>query len=690
MNLSGGGQELVAIGEYWIGIDPGFPAVLVSCSPWDSTVTLLLYVRKDSEAYSARVTVDSDTGACPQPFLTCPVTYSYTNLALGATVDRNTTTGVVRHRFRLFVTSSSVGTYSVGGRSSTITGIVGSQVTPSLGVSRYRAGYLGAIADFPDGIQITDIEWGGDLDPTGDLLYPIQGGALPLGHQFVATTLLYPPLRYTADVDVRDAGGAQPAHTVRVGGALPADYTDVANPSSTALTKWRWTSSGVAAALQGSWDEAGVSPFAADLIVPLRKIPPLRPGDAPESWQPSTYQITSPLSVLRSSNNCSGTGSVALSGTGNLIWTVTGAATVTRQLLEKWRAWNTFADPDYHADDGYTTTKADYYGADGQDRWGWGLFAYLDVDLTAPANGSLTLSVTWAAAGASLNQVTKTYTVPAITGRHTYRVDLLFPNEGGPFYGERVDTISVSGFVNGVYQLHDLSLVADEDAYVKVHARGTYSGLVIAQDGQFSIGQWGTNPLIGAGPARQKDDESGLFSSGAGTDTSWGGAVRMDGTLQAVMTEWNRMEGITTTYSGSAVAADLTDGTNVAGTENELSAVPIAYSARWYDTMMAGRAPANAAQDLDASVYADGGADLCAAPAGTFVLPFRHTLGMMLEAQVRASGGGREAPGTVVTARIVGVGTALGTGTTDASGYVEVPIPTGTVSGSDFTAVLEV
>lgn len=685
-----GADEAVFIG---IEFDPVSPNI--DCGDWDTATTVSLFTRKASESFAARTVESSVAGACPLPYLSVGVTRVVSGLRLAVTVDVDTGTGESRLRYRLWADELTTDTLTVGSKvvAKTYTGEF--IQAPAIAVEHQAIPFSGFDpADLPDGVVFAGAEWNGETDPTMFDSYILRG-SFPGGGELVWAYATTPPLHYTVDVDVRDAGGAAPAGLVAAGQAL------VSNPGVEAVTHWRWSElvdNQIAALLSGDWSSGGVSLPVGDDVVPLRQIRPKTPGTAPESWSPSGFTIASPLDVLRSSNVFSGSGAVVVSGTGNLIWTVSGAgASVTRTLLEKWRLWNTFGDPDYHADDVFTSTKADYYGADGQDRWGWGLYAYLDVDLTAPGAGDLTLTVTWVAAGASPVTALKTYTIPVTgAGRVVHRIDLLFPNEGGPWYAERVDEVKFEGFVTGVYQLHDLELVAVQDAYVKLHARGTYSGLVIAQDGTFAIGQWDSNPFIGAGPEKEKDDESGLFSFDGGFEsTDAGGCVRMDGTLEDVTDEWERMEGITTTYTAAAIDADLTDGVNLIGTEDELIAQPLTYTARWYHTEMNLRAPANAAQALAASLYLDGGADLCAAPAGTFVLPFRHVLGMVLEAQAKDSVTGlRAGAGAEAFARrsTVGVPTPadplLASAVTDAGGFVSVAIRDGLVSGSDFYAAL--
>lgn len=658
--------------DIFIGVEPsgGF----ITCGQWGSADTVSLYARKNSEAFGARSVVDTTNGGCPQPYLSVEVTRVVTGARLAANVDVESGGGSTRARYRLWLDELSTDTITVGPKS-TVVAHTGELVEATAILVTVRAGGGSAPDPLTDGIVFAGAQWNGESDPTQFDSFPVFPGTGD-----VITYSTTPPIHYTVDLDVRDAAGVAPAGLVAIRDLF------LANPTVQAVTEWRWAliagSIPVTAALFGDWSEGGVDPPSEDLLVPLRQLKPKTPGSAPEFWTPTTYEIESPLSVLLSTNSFSGTGAVALSGTGNQVWTVSGAgATVTRILAAT-----------YDPADGYLTTKH----VAGEDVWGWGLYAWLDVDLTAPGAGSLTMTIDWIAAGASPVMAQKTYTIPvAAASRVVHRVDLLFPLEGGPWYAERVDRIKFEGFITGVYELHDLELVTVEDAYVKVHARGTYSGLVISQDGAYAIGHWGDNPLIVFGPAREKDDESGLFDFGIGADTAAGGAVRMDGTLVETALEWDRMEGMDVNCDPTPIDADLTDGTNVIGTVDELTATPLDYTARWYHTLMSERAAANVTKTLPASLYLDGGADLCAAPAGTFVLPFRHTLGMVLEAQCEEAVGGARA-GTLapVYARRSLTGaptpsdTLMAQGVTDASGFASIAIRNGTVEGQEINVAL--
>lgn len=647
----------------------------ISCGFWDSRDSISIYTRKNSEIFAARTIEATGTGGCPQPYLGVTITRVVTGLRLAANVDVSTDDLTTRARYRLWADELTVDTVTVGSKSVVIDHSAGEfLVSPFIQVRHEAIPFLSAPVppDLANGVILAGASWNGEADPTTfDNLY-LRGYLFGVGvGGTVWTYTSRPPLHYRVDADVRDAAGAAPP------GVITAGEASITNPGAEDVTHWRWSEIGgtvpVFGRLSGDWSSDGVDLEAGEEVVPLRQLKPKTPQNAPEFWTPTTYEVTSPESVLLSTNNFSGTGPVILSGTGNQNWVISGVGATTTRILAA----------TYDASDGYLTTKH----VAGEDVWGWGLYAYLDVNLSAPAAGDVTLVIRWATGAAVPDTSDKTYTIPvAGIGTATYRIDLLFPQEGGPWYAERVDRLTFSGFVNGAYTLNSLELVAVERAYVKLHARGNYSGLTISQDGTFAIGHWGDNPLIGAGPPRQKDDESGYFDYGAGADTSSGGAVRMDGTLEDVALEWNRMEGMVVLYDGSAIDADLQDGTNVIGTEDELVATPLTYSARWYHTQMALRSAPNDGTGLDASLYLDGGADLCPAPEGTFVLPFRHTLGMVLEALCKDSvTSERAGAGAAVFARRSTTGAPtpsdhlMAEGVTDASGFASVAVRVGTV-----------
>lgn len=520
-----------------------------------------------------------------------------------------------------------------------------------------------------------------------------------------------PAYNYEANLQVVDSGGA----------VLPANVDIVTDLTESVLLPGAGVLSQAMARPNNDWDLAtpgwagtvsyavgnpwlaaqDPAPTTREEHIFIREVKPKTPNTSPAHWTPVSVSFAATRNVLRSTNSFTGAGAVTVSGAGGTAWNVTGGgASVTRALKAKWANWNTLADPDYHADDGYRTTKADYYGSDGQDIWGWSAYAYLDVDLTCPGAESLTLTVTGVTKGqATPITFTATYTLACPNGRATTRVDLLFPNEGGPFYFERVDTVAFSGFGNGSYTLHSLTLKALQQGYLKVcHANG-WVGIGYAQDGAGPALLFGTDPIIdpslpathwsgnaAAGASgyvkdRYKCDEDGLFSNSGSIDYSGGGSFRMDGDLATAADELNRLEGMTVTYT--APTADLTDAFG--------SVFNLDPQGHWLHPNLPHQrlTPGGGALALPASVTADA----CQIPPGcaaaTFVIPGRGLIGGVLEALALDGSGKRAASGQSVRARkstdrlsLSSSDTLAATGNTDASGYVAVPVRTGTDAAS--------
>lgn len=675
---------------------------VIDCGDFESADTVELWAYDIfSSGYGGAILLDTVAGACPQPYLEVDVIATVTGLKLVSTFDAND-----KIRYRLWNDATVTWHLDVGGFVMDYTGPVAGEllVTPYLRTGPFRLVNPFATPPLPntlaDGFVVENPIWNGDSDPTASdtiaiSMYTTGGGGFST---FEPAWHSYPPMKYEADVRVEDAAGTTPGNDVIVVGN-GATVSTIVNPNTDAIVHWRWAGvdhipvsgeGSVEASLDGDWSVAGVNPFEEDLSVPVRQIKPKAPGSAPQSWNIGTYQIVSPQSILLSGVSFSGTGAVVLSASENRDWAVSGACVVTRALSESWRDWNTPISPDYQAADQFRATKFDAYASGAaDDRWGFGLYAYLDVTLTAPATGDVTMELTWVCAGPSPTTTTRTYTVPVTSGSNTYRVDLLFPNEPShPFYGERVDTIKFYGMQNGTYHLTDIALVGDQDAYVKISKRlfsiFAEDGIDVSMDGSFSVAHWGGN-LGGV-----KDDESGRFSFGGAPDTLEGGAIRMTSTIQAALVEWDLMEGMDVAYTGGTIAVDLTDGTNIWGNV-------VTYPASWLHQVMGERANQNTSKPIAASVYC-AGADLCPVDAGKIVIPFRQVIGMILEAQCYDNSTGfRPSAGSTVTAKRSETGaespsdTVLNTGTTDASGFVSIAIPAGTVGvdEDDFYAYLE-
>jgi hypothetical protein len=525
-----------------------------------------------------------------------------------------------------------------------------------------------------------------------------------------------PSFKASVDLDCYDASGASIGGygTAQITSSSVTVTSSLATPSTTAIevpnTSWDGGNRGnLQAALSLYTKAVSEEPDLPeeDFALISYRTMPKAPDLAPQSANVLTLTISDGLDVVRSTNAFVAGTHTTVSGGGGVNWTVAGGVgQVSRTLLSYWRNWNTLGDPKYHADDQYTTTAADYYGADGQDRWGWGLFAYLDVTLTAPSNGSVTLSVGWV--GKNGTDYTRSYDLAVTAGSHTYRVDLLFPKEGGPFYQQRVDSIAFSGLAVGSWTFTSAKLAISQQAYVKL-AR-YYSGapgVSIAVDGSYAPALWGYDTGDGSSNLRWFKEDGNLFGTHAsflktaesgvwnGEDVeglsptavnSRGGSLRLDGTFTALQTEMNRMEGLSCTRDETALDIAFSDGSgNTFGTQNGAVHAVDRYASFTHPLWPHLRVTKNTATALPASLMADI-YQIVPMPAGVFKPIFRQWLGCSLEALAVDPTGARAGAGSTVKAhRALGTVTdpaldpIVGTGTTDASGFVTVPIRTGTV-----------
>lgn len=504
----------------------------------------------------------------------------------------------------------------------------------------------------------------------------------------------WPNYQWALNLDARDSGDNPIAVDMdpRYGSQITTPYTGTATArlntwDSTAPAEGSLGSSTLTqrVVIDAAWAAAQDPPLhALDVGVPLRAAPknPLARG----TYQPLSVSFAASLAILQSANVwMAHAGPVVTSGSGGNTWTVSGGgAQVRRTLVEKWRNWSGLsglgiADPLYDPLR-HWTTKRDYYpDSPGQDVWSWGQYAWLEIGLTAPSAGTLTMTVT----GAHLNVsnaystqpglfsatapgFTATYSVPVVAGANTVRVDLLFPNEGGPFYYGRVDTVTFSGMASGVYTLSTFRLVAVEQGYLKVdHDRlGNIGLIVVAQDGAFTFGNTTDDYL--------KDDEIGEFGGALPWKlpaTALSAPVR---TLAAMWEDLQRTEGFTATYSASASDAFLKDafGTRlyflITGADAEASSYiePLMPHARF---------GAGATMQAVCSVAVD--EIRIPNGIGAVMIYGRTVIGGVLEAQISRDGGTARAP-VGVTARAVRTDTSatVASANADSSGYVTIPV----------------
>ncbi len=544
-----------------------------------------------------------------------------------------------------------------------------------------------------------------------------------------------PPYRFTYDIDADETSGAAVAANATLEGARTC-------PTNFAVTK-QFSSGGgfpdnystaseghilTAAVLADPW-------LSAQAVVPYTEDRPFRfegndvkdPNDVtPTDYSVGSITIAAALSVLQSANAwATDLGSVVITGTPTVpIFTVSSEPVIVRRALaESWRDWNNPLSGDYQPTDLYRTTKRDFYASGAlDDRWGWGLYALAEIDMTVPAGSDtlIALEVTWAIQRGAITIDTITVTYSAFTFpagvRSTQRVDLMFPTalRSRPFYGERVDQIRIVGLLTGVTTLHAINLIADEDAYVTLMGRRavlrdgtvTHSGIVIAQDGSAPSLLFGRDtaisPLSGdldldGWQDYRGDHQNGAFVVNQVTQEHPGKAVGMEQTtLQATLEELNRLEGCTATYSAAALDTAFTDPDgNVLGVDAAGAASPVVRAADWFvPTLPADRIIAGTPYDVRGQLVVTG----CVVPAG--VIPAnmrifqRNHLGMVLEALATDANYFRHPAGVTVRARAYTGGAPsegdllLGTIATDASGYARVPVRTGTIEGVDFNAYI--
>lgn len=570
----------------------------------------------------------------------------------------------------------------------------------------------------------THVRWsaftaqGSALTTNTSLEYKARRATKPL---FNAGTRFGWSWKYTLDVDCDDAGGTAVAADVTYNGTT---YTCPATP---AITQEWWDTGAYAASSEGNlltpptftaaWLAAQtVQPYTADRDFAWEGNLPRSPGNAAQTeWNAGSITIAASLSVLQSSNAwVPSSGSLTVGGTPTAP-TFSAAASgtsATKSFSEQWRNWNSSGDPLFQSGDGYKATKRNFYGVGGAtpDVWGWSLYAYLDVNLTTPALTTLTFEVTYAVINqaGTINTIVRTYSKSFPNGASTQRLDLLFPAEAGrPFYPERVDSVKISGFTNGAgtYTLTSMSLVAVEQAYLTLGGRShtlrdgavVYGGARIAQDGSFVSAQWGKDTLItvpssgdldGDGWTDYRGDhQNGTFLVNGVTLDRYGHAPGMDQTtVQAAVEELNQIEGVTATYSATAMDAAFTDGTNT---------ITPTRSQTWLKLLRPhARLTAGVAYTVLALLRPSGMILAPGLTSATMRVFSRNHLGVMIECLCTDGSFNRVGSGQTIRARAYTGAvsspsdTLLATATTDASGYAYLPVRNGTLGGSEFNVYL--
>lgn len=560
-------------------------------------------------------------------------------------------------------------------------------------------------------------------------------------YELVGGPLWGVPFEYRGDIDCDDTSGSAVAAGATWEGArvCPSNFV-VTKPlvvpsASTVPTNYTVSLGGhsvAQAALTEAWmGTQDVHPYAEDAAFRFEGQAPRTPSNAsPTDYSAGSIDIDPSISVLQSANAWAITlGTGAVGGTSTVpVFTITVApASVERDLSVAWRRWNNAADGDFESDDAYRATKHDFFASgSGDDRWGASLYSFIDADITVPAgdDSQLAFAITWAyptTAGTpgNVDTIEVTYSDASLLwpagARNTRRIDLMFPVElqSRPFYGERIDKIRIIGLKAGVTTVHALNLVTDEDAYITLSGRSElltdattrHTGIVIAQDGAApSLLFGGDQNIVPTSDAdldgftdARGDHQNGRFVENGVTNVLLGRAPGMrSSTMSDSLAELNRIEGITASYSDTAIDAALTDADgNELGLDTLGNPSPVPRVSTWFKpTLPHDRIAAGTPYDVRAQFVVSGIVIPCGLAASQMRVFQRNHLGQVLEGLATDADYNRHGAGVTVEARgytggAPGSGdTVLGSEDTDASGFVSIPVRTGRISGSDYSAYL--
>jgi hypothetical protein len=291
-----------------------------------------------------------------------------------------------------------------------------------------------------------------------------------------------------------------------------------------------WRSDDLTVALftqKGIGSPGAVDPYYLVSIKHLAEIDVHRPdGNRPSDWvtQDVTRGIVTELAGVTTFN---------ILQAGAVFRRVFGQQGTDRPVWRRWVGVGTQgkSDAEFHPDRA-EWTKHTLAGATNQDVFGWESYAYLRLQLTAPAAGTLTLQVEGVHLAVSDSHVTGSqrnsdfavsetpfsvqYSVPVAAGTNTVDIDLLLPQTGAtslPFYPGRVDALQLSGFAVGTYTLSSIKLVARGQTYLKCDW-----GPPVQRDDYSAIG-WANGGSWGAGGLPDqlyKPDEVGSSPLGGG------------------------------------------------------------------------------------------------------------------------------------------------------------------------------
>jgi hypothetical protein len=360
-----------------------------------------------------------------------------------------------------------------------------------------------------------------------------------------------------------------------------------------------------------------------------------------------------------------------------------GGGTVTRELYSEWRnrvglGGLGTSDPAFVIS-AYEREKH----LSGEDVFSWSTYGFLRDDWTSDG-GEVSLTVegvhlqvtdphltgTPRIDGYSIAETafSRSYAWSLEAGANEHYLDLLFPEEGGPFYYGRVDRLALN-LPEGTHRLTRFSLWARGDVYLKGMwgvqvQREDYSHLHLSVDGSFPFGSYGDQayqdeetgiaPLYG-GALRYVYPLTGSGEDATILDTQW--------TLDEFRSLLGNLEGVTTAYDSAAADAALEDAYgNRLGPELAQWLLPLTGATFAPD---AGYTPPCAI--VVGSVQIANGME--------FSITVNHPYWGALEG-VASDGQVRAGAGLTFAAEPAGGGAQVGSGTSDDYGFVVVaPVP---------------
>lgn len=536
-----------------------------------------------------------------------------------------------------------------------------------------------------------------------------QGGVAHIGPQASLGKNAKPPFQFDYDLRVSKNGGDDLGALVN----LPYPAAGTATTPHTAshtvpIQNWGTGSTfgGVFSfGINAAWAAAQNPPLnPLDLALPIVGAKARSGPGSVTPYQAASIALAAPIAVFQSTASpWISSDATKITVSGNTFTVAAAGVSVRHEMAGRteWRARTTKGSvgstPKFGIEN-YEVTKHNYTAwgsrsgtnstSANEDVWGWESFGFADLSITAPASGTLTLTVEGVRLSVTdphttgsdredgyevtEHPYTYTYPVPVAAGANTVDLDLLFPNEGGPVYLSRVDAVRLSGFAVGAYTFGGISLNVKNGGYIKLDygvptgrdnppagaLDADYSALWLVVDGAPVFCSWGDQENksgeVGdtGGGMRYCSIVTGV-PSGLITDTQF--------SIAQFIGQLNKLEGWTATYNAAVSLAANSDGTNTLGPE----------LAQWLRPVVPHAA--NTGLTFDASPLA---AQLYIANAVPFAVKVDYPTGGAVEALAANADGTRAGSGESIVCKRTDTGAVVGTGMTDPSGYVVVtPLP---------------